>query len=390
MGLAAFCREGSPMPLTVKSTLSNLGKSAIRTFAEMGSHTPGCIGLTLGEPDANTADVIKQQAIAQLEANDTHYPPNNGKPFLREAIAEYERALGLNYSGSEIILTIGGTEAVFLTLATMLNPGDEVIIAKPAYTLYASVTGLAGATPVFLETAPADFQITAPMLADAVSARTKAIVINSPNNPTGCVLSAESLDAIADAARAHDFYVVCDDVYERLAYIDGFQTFAQRHPELRDRTVVCNSFSKPYAMTGWRMGWVAASEEFVAQAGKIHQFMVSCAPAFTQKAAAVALQQDVEPARQAYMERRELVLNRLDEIGLDVVRPEGAFYALPNIEKYGIGSDELCTRLIREAGVAFIPGSCFGAEGHIRLSYCCSLEDINEGLDRLDAFLKKL
>lgn len=378
------------MPLTVKSTLNNLGKSAIRTFAEMGSHTPGCIGLTLGEPDAHTADVIKQQAIMQLEANDTHYPPNNGKPFLREAISAYERTLGLNYDEGEIILTIGGTEAVFLALTTMLNPGDEVIIPKPAYTLYASVTNLAGANPVFLETAQTDFQITAAMLADAVSDRTKAIVINSPNNPTGCVLNADSLDAIADAVREHDFYVVCDDVYERLAYIDGFQTFAQRHPDLKDRTVVCNSFSKPFAMTGWRLGWLAASETFVAQAGKIHQFMISCAPSFVQNAAAIALQQDVEPARQTYLQRRELVLNRLDEIGLDVVRPEGAFYALPNVERYGIGSDELCTRLIREAGVAFIPGSCFGAEGHIRLSYCCSLEDINEGLSRLDGFLKKL
>lgn len=356
----------------------------------MGAETPGCIGLTLGQPDANTADVIKEQVTIQLAANDTHYPPNNGKPFLRQAIADYERTLGLEYDPEEIILTIGATEAVFLTLSTLLDPGDEVIILKPAYTLYASVTGLNSATPVYIDTAEADYQVTPEMLAKAVSPRTKAIVINSPNNPTGCVLNAESLDAIADAAREHDFYVVCDDVYERLVYVDGFQSFAQRHPELRDRTIVCNSFSKPYAMTGWRLGWVAADMAFVLQAGKIHQFMISCAPSFVQNAAAVALQQDVEPARQVYLKRRELVLNRFDEMGLDVVRPDGAFYALPSIEKYGIGSDELCERLIKEAGVAFIPGSCFGAEGHIRLSYCCSLDAIDEGLRRLDIYLKRL
>lgn len=378
------------MPLTVKSTLNNLEKSAIRRFAVMGQETPGCIGLTLGEPDAPTAEVIKEQVVKQLAANDTHYPPNNGKQFLRDAIAEYERSLGLDYEGDEVILTIGATEAVFLALTTMLDPGDEVIIPLPAYTLYASVTGLAGAKPVYLDTAAEDFQITEEMLAAAITPRTKAIVINSPNNPTGCVLNGQSLDAIAKAAREHDFYVVCDDVYERLVYVDGFKTFAQSYPDLKDRTIVCNSFSKPYAMTGWRLGWLAADPAFVAQAGKIHQFMISCAPSFVQNAAAVALQQDVEPARQVYLKRRELVLNRLDDIGLDVVRPDGAFYALPSVEKYGIGSDELCERLIKEAGVAFIPGSCFGAEGHIRLSYCCSLEDIDEGLKRLDSFLKKL
>ncbi len=378
------------MPLTTKSVLNNLEKSAIRRFAVMGAETPGCIGLTLGQPDANTADVIKEQVAIQLAANDTHYPPNNGKPFLRKAIADYERTLGLEYDSEEIILTIGATEAVFLTLSTLLDPGDEVIILKPAYTLYASVTGLNSATPVFIDTVDADYQVTPEMMAAAVSPKTKAIVINSPNNPTGCVLNAESLDVIADAAREHDFYVVCDDVYERLVYVDGFQSFAQRHPELRDRTIVCNSFSKPYAMTGWRLGWIAADMAFVLQAGKIHQFMISCAPSFVQNAAAVALQQDVEPARQVYLKRRELVLNRLDDMGLDVVRPDGAFYALPSVEKYGIGSDELCERLIKEAGVAFIPGSCFGAEGHIRLSYCCSLDAIDEGLSRLDGYLKKL
>lgn len=379
------------MPLSTKASLENLEKSAIRKFAVMGGQTPGCIGLTLGEPDLDTAEVIKAQAVNQLAANDTHYPPNNGKEFLRAAIAEHENTVrGLHYNADEIIVTVGATHALYLSLSTVLNPGDEVIILAPAYTLYASVTSLNGGVPVVLDTSVNNYQVSEEMLASVVSERTKAIVLNTPNNPTGCVLNAESLAAIAKAAREHDFYVICDDVYGRLVYVDNFKSFGESYPDLRDRTIICDSFSKPYAMTGWRLGWVAADESIILKIGKIQQFSISSVPSFVQNAAAVALQQDVEPTLAIYRERRELVLNRLDEIGLDTITPEGAFYALPSIEKYGIGSDEMCERLIKEAGVAFIPGSCFGAEGRIRLSYCCSLENINEGLNRLDAFLKKL
>lgn len=378
------------MPLTTKSTLQNLEKSAIRKFAVMGAETPGCISLTLGEPDLNTAEEIKELVNVQLAANDTHYPPNNGKPFLREAIAEHEKTRGLNYSPDEIIVTVGATQALFVSLSTVLDPGDEVIILAPAYTLYASVTSLNGATPIIVDTSTNNFQVSPEMLADAVSPRTKAIVLNTPNNPTGCVLNAQSLQAIADAARDNDFYVICDDVYGRLVYADEYKSFGESFPELRDRTVICDSFSKPYAMTGWRLGWIAADEAFITAAGKIQQFNISSVPSFVQNAAAKALTTDVAPTLEIYRKRRELVLDRLDAMGLDVVTPEGAFYALPNIQKYGIGSDELCERLIKEAGVAFIPGSCFGAEGHIRLSYCCSIDNINEGLNRLEAFLAKL
>ena len=382
------------MSLTLNSTLAALKPSGIRRFSAMAKATPGCISLTLGEPDGNTDETVKAQVTADLAANLTHYPANNGQPYLREAIAAHMRdvrGLGaLSYTPDEVVVTSGATEALCATLGAMLNPGDEVIIPTPAYILYESITILNRATTVYLDTCPTGFQITREALAAVASERTKAIIITSPNNPTGCVLNADSLDAVADFAVEHDAFVICDDVYGRLVYADGFQSFAARHPELRDRIVVCDSFSKPYAMTGWRLGWIAADAWFVAQAAKVHQYMVSSVPSFVQHAAVAALESDIEPALEMYRERRDLVLRRLDEIGLPVNRPDGAFYVFPSIEQFGLSSEEFCERLIREAGVALVPGSLFGAEGHVRLSYCCSMEDIAEGLNRLESFVRKL
>ena len=382
------------MPLTLNSTLDSLKPSGIRRFSAMAKATPGCISLTLGEPDGNTDEAVKSQVTADLAANLTHYPANNGQPYLREAIATHMRDVRglavLGYTPDEIVVTSGATEALFAALSTMLNPGDEVIIPAPAYILYESIATLSRATPVFMDTCPAGFQITRDMLTAAATERTKAVIITSPNNPTGCVLSEDSLDAVADFARERDVFVICDDVYGRLVYAEGFQSFAARHPELRDRIVVCDSFSKPYAMTGWRLGWIAADASFIAQAAKMHQYMVSSVPSFVQHAAVAALESDIEPALEVYQERRDLVLRRLNEIGLPVNRPDGAFYAFPSIERFGLTSEEFCERLIKEAGVALVPGALFGAEGYVRLSYCCSMDDIAEGLNRLEAFVRTL
>lgn len=382
------------MALTLNSTLGNLKASGIRRFSAMAKATPGCISLTLGEPDGNTDEGVKARVIADLEANLTHYPANNGQTYLREAIAEHMRDVrgldGLAYTPDEVIVTSGATEALFVALTCMLNPGDEVIIPTPAYTLYESIATLNRATAVLMDTCADGFQITADNLATVASERTKAIVITSPNNPTGCILNEESLAAVADFARERDAFVVCDDVYGRLTYADGFRSFASRYPDLRDRIVVCDSFSKPYAMTGWRLGWLAADAAFIAQASKVHQYMVSSVPSFVQHAAVEALATDIAPSIEVYRKRRDLVLRRLDEMGLPVNRPEGAFYALPSIASFGLSSEEFCERLIREAGVALVPGVFFGAEGHMRLSYCCSMEEISEGLNRLEAFLGTL
>lgn len=379
------------MALTLNESLDNLQLSGIRRITAKVKQTPGCILLTLGEPDGNTAEAVKAEVAASLAENDTHYPPNNGKDFLREAIAAHMARRGLSYAADEVIATCGATEALFVALTCVMNPGDEAVVPTPAFGLYESIITLNRGVFVPLDTRASSFQITESALARVASERTKVIVLTSPNNPTGCVYDERSLDAVARFARERDVFVVCDDVYASLAYDDApYKGFACRYPDLRDRVIVCDSFSKPYAMTGWRLGWVAADAPLIAQMAKIHQYMVSSVPSFVQRAAACALEQDVSAARESYRARRDYVVERLAAMGLSTVRPAGAFYAFPSIEKFGMSSEEFCLRLIDEAGVALVPGSCFSAEGFVRISYCCSMDAIEEGLDRLEGFVRRL
>jgi aspartate/methionine/tyrosine aminotransferase len=325
-----------------------------------------------------------------LDQGLTHYPPNNGWPRLREAISEHMASSGLRFDADEIIVTSGATEALFSTLTTLLNPGDEAIVPMPAFLLYESVVTLARAHVVGLDTHAEDFQISRESLAPLVSERTKAIVLTSPNNPTGVCLSAASLDAVAELARERGFYVVCDDVYDQLVFDEGFERFATRHPELRAQTIVVNSFSKPYAMTGWRLGWLAAPAALSQQIAKVHQYAVSSVVSFTQGAAIAALHSDVAPLRASYERQRDLVLRELEAMGLPCVRPAGAFYAFPQIRELGLSSEDFCVRAIEEAGVALVPGSIFGAEGYVRLSYACDEETLRCGLRRLAQFVSSL
>lgn len=379
------------MALTLNESLDNLQLSGIRRITAKAKQTPGCILLTLGEPDGNTAEAVKAEVAASLAENDTHYPPNNGKDFLREAIAAHMARHGLSYAADEVIATCGATEALFVALTCVMNPGDEAVVPTPAFGLYESIITLNRGVFVPLDTCASSFQITEDALARVASERTKVIVLTSPNNPTGCVYDERSLDAVARFARERDVFVVCDDVYASLAYDDApYKGFACRYPDLRDRVIVCDSFSKPYAMTGWRLGWVAADAPLIAQMAKIHQYMVSSVPSFVQRAAACALEQGVSAARESYRARRDYVVERLAAMGLSTVRPAGAFYAFPSIEKFGMSSEEFCLRLIDEAGVALVPGSCFSAEGFVRISYCCSMDAIEEGLDRLEGFVRRL
>ena len=247
------------MRLPMNTSLATLKPSGIRRINALAAQHPGCIALALGEPDFPTPDVISAEVTAALGRGDTHYPPNNGRPVLREALSAYMGDAGLTFSADEVILTDGATEALSATFMAMLNPGDEVIIPTPAFGLYESIVVANHAKAVFLDTEPAQFQIDEEALRACVTPATKAIVICSPNNPTGCILNAASLDAVARVAEQSGIYVVCDDVYNRLVYVDGYERFAQRHPELREQTVVIESFSKPWAMTGWRLGWLAAA-----------------------------------------------------------------------------------------------------------------------------------
>ena len=378
------------MRLPMNSSLATLKPSGIRRINALAAKHPGCIALALGEPDFDTPDPIKEEVARALERNETHYPPNNGKLAVRQAISGYMGDAGLSYTADEVVLTDGATEALHVTLMAMLNPGDEVIIPTPAFGLYESIVVANHARAVFLDTEPNRFQIDEAELRACVTPTTKAIVICSPGNPTGCVLDAGSLDAVARVASETGIYVVCDDVYNRLVYTGGFERFAQRHPELREQTVVVESFSKPWAMTGWRLGWLAAAAPVEAEIAKAHQYMVSSAVSFEMHAAVKALTVDPAPMLDVYRNRRKIVIDALAEMGLDVVEPAGAFYAFPSIKKFGMTAEEFCIRAIEEAGVALVPGDCFACEGHVRLSYCVATKDLKEGLNRLATFVKTL
>ncbi len=378
------------MRLPMNTSLATLKPSGIRRINALAAQHPGCIALALGEPDFPTPDVISAEVTAALDRGDTHYPPNNGRPALREALSAYMGDAGLTFSADEVILTDGATEALSATFMAMLNPGDEVIIPTPAFGLYESIVVANHAKAVFLDTEPAQFQIDEDALRACVTPATKAIVICTPNNPTGCILNAASLDAVARVAEQAGIYVICDDVYNRLVYVDGYERFAQRHPELREQTVVIESFSKPWSMTGWRLGWLAAAAPVIAEIAKAHQYLVSSAVSFEMDAAARALTVDPTPMLKVYRARRKRVLAALDAMGLDVVEPAGAFYTFPSIKKFGLTSEDFCIKAIKEANVALVPGDCFGTEGHIRLSYCVSDQDLDEGLNRLSTFISTL
>ncbi len=378
------------MPRSLNTSLVRLKSSGIRRINALAAQHPGCIALALGEPEFDTPQEIRDEVTRALQRGETHYPPNNGTPFLRRAISEYMSAQGFDYAPDNVIVTDGATEALHATLLAMLEPNDEVIIPTPAFGLYESIVRVNHAFPVFLDTARADFQIDEDALRDRVTPATKAIVICSPNNPTGCIFNAASLDAVARVAAETGIYVICDDVYNRLVYTDGYERFALRHPELREQTVVVDSFSKPWAMTGWRIGWLAADPSLAVQIAKAHQYMVSSAVSFEMPAAAAALSVDPAPMLETYRARRARVLAALEKMGLSVVEPAGAFYVFPSIKGTGLTSEQFCARVIEEAGVGLVPGSCFGSEGYVRLSYCVSDEDLDKGLRRLDRFVAGL
>ena len=377
------------MDLPMNRRLLRARPSGIRRFTALARATPGCISLALGEPEFPTPEAVKAEAKAALDQDRTHYPPNNGEPFLLEALARFgERRYGLTYAPEEIIVTAGATEAIYIALTGVLNPGDQVIIPTPAFPLYQEVAGLAGGVCRFLDTSRDGFQITPGRLAPLLNQRTRAIVLNSPANPTGCAYSAASLAAVGEAAAGRPIFILWDGVYRQLAYEDcpGPGEFRELRPQL----ILADSFSKPYAMTGWRAGWLMADAPVKAQLQKLHQYTVVSASSLVQGACVRALEEDLAPVVEGYRRRRDYACRRLGEMGLPFRRPEGGFYLFPFIGGFGMGSEEFCLRLIREGGLGLVPGACFGCEGFARLSYCCREETLREGLDRLEAFLKGL
>ena len=375
--------------IPLNRNLTPLKRSAIRVYSNLARETPDCAMLTIGEPDFDTPEAIKLAAMAALNDNQTHYAPNQGTLALRQAIAEFETARGNAASADNVLVTIGACNALFTALFGILNPGEEVIVPTPGFGLYETIATIAGAKTVPLDVTKTGFQITKEALEAAITPRTKAIILNSPNNPTGVVLSEESLANVKAAVLGKPIFIIPDNVYSQLSYIDTCPDLSL-DGDLKDQLILCQSFSKPYAMTGWRIGYLTCPAYVMDRLLLLSATEITAVPTFLQEAAVTALKTDPAPMREAYRRRRDYVCRRLEEMGLSFPEPEGAFYVFVDIRKFGIDSDIFCTRMIREGKVAAVPGACFGAEGYIRLSYCYSDEDLKKGLDRMETFLKKL
>ena len=373
--------------IPINRNLDPLERSGIRVFTNLAKATPDCRMLTIGEPDLPTPEPVKQAAFRSLSRDETHYAPNQGTASLRAAIAAFETARGRETTPEEVLVTVGATQALYTALTGILNPGDQVIIPTPAFSLYATIVTAAGAEPVFLDVSGTDFQITEEALSACLTERTRAIVLNSPCNPTGVILHKKSLDTVARAVLGKNIYLICDNVYNQLVYAPCGDLTCRE--ELRPQTILCQSFSKPYAMTGWRVGYLVCPEELLSRLLLLSAAEIAAVPTFIQAAAETALTVDTEPMRQIYEKRRNYVCRRLDAMGLAYPKPEGAFYVFADISRFGIPSWTFCERMIREAGLAAVPGTCFGTEGYIRLSYCYSDRELEESLDRLEGFLDR-
>jgi len=373
--------------IPLNRNLTPLKRSAIRVFTNLANATPGCIKLTLGEPDFDTPEAIRAAACAALNAGQTHYAPNQGTAALRKAIAEYETAWGNAVTENQVLVTIGACHALFTALLGILNPGEEIIVPTPGFGLYETIATIAGAKTIPLDITKTGFQIDEAALNAAITEKTKAIILNSPCNPTGVVFSEESMETVKKAVRNKPIFLICDNVYNQLTYGENCPDLST-DPELKDQLILCQSFSKPYAMTGWRVGYLTCPDYVMDRLLLLSAAEITAVPTFVQEAALTALHTDPSPMKAVYAKRREYVCRRLKEMGLSFPEPEGAFYVFPDIRQFGLDSATFCTRMIQEAKVAAVPGSCFGAEGYIRLSYCCSDENLQEGLNRMEAFLK--
>ena len=374
--------------IPLNNNLLRLKRSGIRYFSNLAKTVPGCVMLTLGEPDFDTPEEIKAAALTSLFQNRTHYAANQGVETLRQEIASFETIRGLPCEASQVLVTAGASEALYTAITGILNPGDEVIIPTPAFLLYETIVIAAGGVPVYLDTKPDNFQITPATLQRVVTEKTKAIILNSPNNPTGTILSEESLAAVKQAVLGKPIFVICDNVYQSLCSEKCPDLSID--PALKEQILLCQSFSKPYAMTGWRLGWLVGPADVIEKLLLLHAAILASVPTFIQDAGVTALSVSPKEMADVYARRREFVCRRLREMGLSFPEPKGAFYAFPDISRFGLTDEEFCTRLITEGSVATVPGSCFGTPGHIRISYCCADAALKTGLDRLEAFLTKL
>lgn len=381
----------------INPVLQSLPPSGIRRFFDIANEMEDVISLSVGEPDFTTPYHIREKGIASLEKGKTWYTPNAGLITLREAISNYvERRTAVSYDPkTEVLVTVGGSEGIDLCLRTLLSPGDEVIIPQPSFVCYEPLTRLAGGTPVIVPTkAENGFRLTAEELRAAITPRTKLLVLPFPGNPTGAVMRREHLEEIAKVLRDTDIMVLSDEIYSDLTYGNTPHVSIVSLPNMAERTVYIGGFSKSFAMTGWRLGYVCAPQPVAKMMLKLHQFALMCAPTTAQHAAIEAMnngEADVAAMRQEYDARRRLIVKGLNDAGLTCFEPEGAFYAFPSIRSTGLSSEEFCERLLYEKHVAVVPGNAFGAcgEGFIRISYCYSVGHITEALRRIKEFVNE-
>lgn len=374
-----------------------LKPSGIRKFFDIVNEMKDAISLGVGEPDFDTPWHIRDEGIYALERGRTFYTSNAGLKDLREEIANYlKRTQGIHYNpDNEILVTVGGSEAIDIGLRAIINPGDEVIIPQPSYVSYEPCAILAGAKPVIIDLkAENEFRLKPDELLNAITDKTKILILPYPNNPTGAIMEKEDLEAVARIIKEKDILVMSDEIYAALTYKGKHVSIASLDG-MKERTILINGFSKAYAMTGWRLGFACAPKEITAQMTKIHQYAIMCAPTTSQYAAVSALRNgdnDVEAMRQSYNQRRRFLLNAFKEMGLECFEPYGAFYVFPCIKEFNMTSEEFATKLLMEEKVAVVPGTAFGecGEGFVRISYAYSLENLKEALSRIENFIKKL
>ncbi len=372
--------------------------SGIRKFFDVAATMKDCISLGVGEPDFKTPYSIRQAGIDSLEKGHTWYTSNQGMFELRRAVSDYlKRSINVSYDPEqEVVITVGGSEAIDLAVRAVANPGDEILICEPCFVSYTAVVELTGATPIPLVTkVEDDFKLTPAALKSAITERTKMIILAFPSNPTGAVMEREDLEAIAEILKGTDIVVMSDEIYAELTYTGRKHVSIASIDGMRERTIVVNGFSKAYAMTGWRLGYTAAPSELASVMNKIHQFAIMCAPTTAQYAAIVALNEcadEVVAMRDEYNERRRLMVRRLNAIGLECYEPKGAFYVFPSIKSTGLTSEEFCNKLLCETKVAVVPGNAFGdsGEGFVRISYSYSLKHLMTALDRIESFVNNL
>ena len=378
-------------------TIVNIKPSGIRKFFDLVSEMKDAISLGVGEPDFDTPWHIRDEGVYSLERGRTFYTSNAGLKELKEEIANYlRRRVHVDYDDRhEILVTVGGSEAIDMAMRVMLNPGEEVLIPQPSYVSYEPCTIMAGGKPVIIELkAENEFRLTPEELLEHITDKTKLLVLPFPNNPTGAIMEQKDLEAIAKVIIEKDLYVLSDEIYSELTYKEDHVSIASI-PDMQERTILINGFSKAYAMTGWRLGYACGPRKIIEQMTKLHQYAIMCAPTTSQYAAVEALRNgddDVAMMREAYNQRRRYLVHAFKEMGLECFEPYGAFYIFPCIKEFGMTSEEFASRFLMEEKVAVVPGTAFGdcGEGFLRISYAYSLENLKEALGRMQKFIDRL